>query len=224
MQERAAQKRVARGLEKLRAYFARRGVVIPAAAIAGALAAHSVQAAPAVLVKSIVAQAASTGAAASGSLFLWVKGALKVMVWTKAKTAVTAIVAAAVLTPVVVWQVHEGGRLFAPRLSAQEASEAQKAARTFFQACEKADWEQAAALYPESAPPGRHFDDVFNDRLKGYLGGLKVVNLGKPFRDRSYAGIFVPYEIRFKDGQVKKFRLAVRQDNPERRWYFDGGL
>jgi hypothetical protein len=36
--------------------------------------------------------------------------------------------------------------------------------------------------------------------------------------------VFVPYEIRLKDGTVKKWQLSIRCDNPEHRWYFDGGL
>jgi len=36
--------------------------------------------------------------------------------------------------------------------------------------------------------------------------------------------VFVPYEIRFQNGETKKFNLAVRQDNPGQPWYFDGGL
>jgi len=37
-------------------------------------------------------------------------------------------------------------------------------------------------------------------------------------------GVFVPYEIRLKDGTVKKWNLAIRCDNPEHRWYYDGGM
>jgi RNA polymerase sigma factor (sigma-70 family) len=44
--EPAAQKRVTRAVEKLRAFFAKRGVTLTAAAIAGAVSANSVQAAP----------------------------------------------------------------------------------------------------------------------------------------------------------------------------------
>src|ERR1039457_6179210 len=53
LEERAAQKRVARSLEKLRDFFTKRGVIFPAAMIATAVTAHSVQAAPAALVKTI---------------------------------------------------------------------------------------------------------------------------------------------------------------------------
>jgi RNA polymerase sigma factor (sigma-70 family) len=88
LQERAAQKRVARGLEKLHAFFARRGIASTTAIIAGAVSANAVHAAPAALAKSITAAAVAKGAAAGGSTLTLVKGALKLMAWTKTKTAV----------------------------------------------------------------------------------------------------------------------------------------
>jgi uncharacterized protein (TIGR03435 family) len=86
--EAAAQSRVHRALEKLHRYFARRGVSSTTAIIAGAISAHSVQTAPATLAKAATAAAITKGAAASGSTLTLIKGALKIMAWTKAKTAV----------------------------------------------------------------------------------------------------------------------------------------
>jgi uncharacterized protein (TIGR03435 family) len=88
LQERAAQKRVARGLEKLHAFFARRGIASTTAIIANAVSAHSIQTAPVALAKSITAVAVTKGAAAGGSILTLIKGALKIMAWTKAKTAI----------------------------------------------------------------------------------------------------------------------------------------
>jgi RNA polymerase sigma factor (sigma-70 family) len=87
MKEDAAQKRVARALDKLRQLFARRGVDSTADAITDAIAANSIQAAPVVLAKAVTAAALAKGAAASASTLTLVKGALKIMAWTKAKTA-----------------------------------------------------------------------------------------------------------------------------------------
>jgi RNA polymerase sigma factor (sigma-70 family) len=84
----AAQKRVSRALEKLRKFFAKRGMALSATAIAGAVSANSVQAAPVGLMKTIIVIAAAKGAAAGGSTLTLVKGALKIMAWSKAKTAV----------------------------------------------------------------------------------------------------------------------------------------
>jgi len=92
VEERAAQKRVARGLEKLRAFFTKRGIVLSAGVITAAVSAHSVQAAPAALTTAITASAVKGTAAATSTLIL-AKGALKLMAWTKAKTAVVAGIA-----------------------------------------------------------------------------------------------------------------------------------
>jgi RNA polymerase sigma factor (sigma-70 family) len=88
LQERAAQKRVSRALDKLREFFSRRGIVLSAAAVAAAVSANSVQAAPPVLAKTIATVAVAKGTAASASTLTLVKGALKIMAWTKAKTVV----------------------------------------------------------------------------------------------------------------------------------------
>src|SRR5216117_2272325 len=66
--EDAAQKRVARALEKLRAFLLRRGVRLSSAALAAALSGSAVQAAPAALAGAISA-AVVAGSAAAGSTF-----------------------------------------------------------------------------------------------------------------------------------------------------------
>ncbi len=88
IRENAAHKRLTRAIEKLRKYFAQRGVTLTATAIAGAVSANSVQAAPVALVKAISAVAIAKGATASASTLTFVKGALKIMAWTQMKTAV----------------------------------------------------------------------------------------------------------------------------------------
>ncbi len=106
LQERAAQKRVARGLEKLHAFFTRRGIASTTAIIAGAVSANSIHAAPAALTKTITAVAVAKGAAGSGSTLTLVKGVLKIMAWTKAKMAVMATMAVILATGTTV-MVHE---------------------------------------------------------------------------------------------------------------------
>ena len=86
--EDAAQKRVTRALEKLRARFAKRGVTLTATLIAGAVSANSVQAAPVGMAKTISVVAAMKGAVATSSTLSLMKGTLKIMAWTKAKTAI----------------------------------------------------------------------------------------------------------------------------------------
>ena len=88
MSEAAAHKRVNRALEKLRKFFTNRGVTLSAATIAGAVSANSVQAAPVALAKAVTAIAVVKGAAASASTLALIKGALKIMAWTKMKTVI----------------------------------------------------------------------------------------------------------------------------------------
>ena len=117
LNEAAAHKRVNRALEKLHHYFARRGVSSTTAIIAGAISAHSVQAAPVALAKAVTSVALAKGAAASGSTLTLIKGALKIMAWTKAKTAVVAGVAVILATGtslVVINKVHHAPRPVRP--------------------------------------------------------------------------------------------------------------
>lgn len=88
IKEPAAQKCVSRALEKLRHHFAMRGVDSTAAVIGETISANSVQVAPAALAKSVAAVAIAKGVAASASTLTLIKGALKIMAWTKAKAAI----------------------------------------------------------------------------------------------------------------------------------------
>jgi RNA polymerase sigma factor (sigma-70 family) len=103
--EDAAKKRVSRAVEKLRNFFNKHGVDSTTDILAGAISAHSVQAAPAMLAKSVAVVAIAKGAAASGSTLAIIKGTLKLMAWAKAKTAIitgAAIVLATGTTPLLV--------------------------------------------------------------------------------------------------------------------------
>ncbi len=88
-----------------------------------------------------------------------------------------------------------------------------EAAQAFFDACSKRDWNEAGK-----------FSSSLTEQIKQYLGGLTVVKLGKPFQAWPYPGWFVPYEIRLSNGTVKKFNLALRNDNPAKRYVVDGGI
>ena len=237
--ENTAKTRVSRAVEKLRKFFVRRGITLSADVITGAVSANSVQAAPVALAKSVTAVAVAKGAAASGSTFTLVKGAVKIMAWTKAKTVIVVGVAA-ILTvgttgivflkdpaPFVDLVFFSHTKELTSDVEAQYASYAgstpEQAARTFFEACGREDWAEVAKFWE----PGTRYP--LNDEAKNYLGGLQVVSLGKPFSawmrgGEKYGGAFVPYKIRFKNGGVKRFHLQVRCDNPDKRWYVDGGF
>jgi RNA polymerase sigma factor (sigma-70 family) len=86
--EEAAKKRVSRAVEKLQSYFSRRGINSTAAIISAAISANSVHAAPVSLAKSVTAIAMTKGGAITGPTLSLVKGALKLMAWSKMKLAV----------------------------------------------------------------------------------------------------------------------------------------
>jgi RNA polymerase sigma factor (sigma-70 family) len=96
--ENAAKKRVNHALEKLRRFFSKRGVASTTAIIAGTISTHSVQAAPTVLAESITTVVMAKGAAAGGSTLTLVKGALKLMAWTKAKIAIVSAIVVGLAT------------------------------------------------------------------------------------------------------------------------------
>lgn len=83
----AAHKRTARALQKLRKFFVCRGITCSVVTISAAISANSVQAAPATLLSAVSAASAAKGTVATASLLTLVKGTLKTMAWTKAKTA-----------------------------------------------------------------------------------------------------------------------------------------
>jgi RNA polymerase sigma factor (sigma-70 family) len=98
--EDAARMRVNRGVEKLRNFFTKRGVTLSAAAITGAVAANSVQAAPAGLAAAITA-AALSGTTITTTAVLAATKAIAMTTLQKALVVVT-VVAASLATPLVI--------------------------------------------------------------------------------------------------------------------------
>jgi uncharacterized protein (TIGR03435 family) len=111
LNEEAAKKRIARALEKLQRFFLQRGVDSTTAIIAGAISANSVQTAP-MLAKTVAAVAVAKGAMTSASTPAIIKGALKVMTWSKTKTAIAAgvfilLASGTATVTVVLERIHE---------------------------------------------------------------------------------------------------------------------
>ena len=105
LKENAAQQRILRAVEKLRSFFSRRGVVVPAAAVTAAITAHSVQAAPGSLAISVTAVAVAKGTVASTSTLILIKGALKTMAWTKFQSTIAAgVIALSLAAPFLLQQ------------------------------------------------------------------------------------------------------------------------
>jgi RNA polymerase sigma factor (sigma-70 family) len=111
IEEWAVHKRTSRAVEKLRSFFSRRGISVSAGVLIAAVSANSLQAAPAGLAATVTA-AAAKGAAVSGSTLTLVKGALKLMAWAKAKTAIIAtagVILATGATAIVVKEIAPAG-------------------------------------------------------------------------------------------------------------------
>jgi hypothetical protein len=117
--EAAAEKRIARAVERLREFFRRRGVAVSSvAALSAVLSAHSAEAAPAALKAAIAASTGSAAAAgmtgagaAAASAGSIAKGTLITMASANAKSLVLTAVAALLLTGVGVIGI---GRLMEP--------------------------------------------------------------------------------------------------------------
>ena len=83
----------------------------------------------------------------------------------------------------------------------------EQAARAFFEACQRKDWDEVKKFYWPC-----------DDSDKGRLGSLELVKLGTPFQSEAYPGWFVPYEIRM----TMKIQLQVCNDNPAKRYVIFG--
>jgi hypothetical protein len=89
-----------------------------------------------------------------------------------------------------------------------------EAAAYFFDALAKEDWDAAVqVMQSSSVHPG----------VRSTYGGLQVISIGEAFQSGLYAGYFVPYQVRLRDGTVKSHKIAIRNDNPAHRWVVDGG-
>jgi hypothetical protein len=163
------------------------------------------------------------------------------MAWTKAKTAIvvgTAVILAAGTTaPIIIHHFRANDSVFSwtkeltdsdnARFVALTGTTPAQAARTFLEASSSGDWAEVVKYWdPEFFK--KHPEDL--ETHKNFYGGMELISLGKPFKGRfrgdrgAYYGVLVPYEIRLKDGSVKKWQLAIECDNPEHRWYVDGGM
>ncbi|MEO8425702.1 MAG: sigma-70 family RNA polymerase sigma factor, partial [Verrucomicrobiota bacterium] len=102
--ENAAQKRLSRAVERLREFFAKRGVTIGASGLAVVISANAVQAAPVGLAVTITTAAALVGTTLATAATATIT-ALNLAIMSKLKiSALSALVVAAVATPLVIQQ------------------------------------------------------------------------------------------------------------------------
>jgi len=90
--EDAARKRVNRCLDQLTDFFRRKGFAVPALGVGAPLFALTLHTAPAGLTAAATTASLASAHSAASTLTL-IKGALKIMAWTKAKTAAVVVVA-----------------------------------------------------------------------------------------------------------------------------------
>jgi RNA polymerase sigma factor (sigma-70 family) len=156
MEEAAAQKRVARALEKLRAIFVKRGVTLTATVIAGVVAANSVQAAPAGLVVTV--KAAALAATGTGAFALF-----QFMTMSKLKLGISALVVAGATTAFVVQHQVQ------TKLREENESLTQQLARL------QSDNKSLSSLAAQTNKPASLPNDQFNEllRLRGEVGMLR---------------------------------------------------
>jgi len=94
-----------------------------------------------------------------------------------------------------------------------------QAARAFFAACAKREWDEAGKFY--TVPWSKGFED--------YYGGLQIVSIGEPFQSARDVGKvdenwIVPFEVKLQNGRLLKHNLGLRKDSLVKRHIICGGL
>jgi RNA polymerase sigma factor (sigma-70 family) len=157
----AAQKRVARALEKLRVHLTRRGVTLPASALAAAITGGAVQSAPAGLASSLAAASlAAAPAAAGGGLAATM---LELMGTTKLKLGIASTVVVAGLGTFLAIE-HRGATKLRADIRSLQAQVRQLSAQNA-QLAASAAQPSASALTPDQ------FRELL--QLRGAVGALR---------------------------------------------------
>ncbi len=96
-----------------------------------------------------------------------------------------------------------------------EAMTPEEAAKAFFEACTNKNWDEVGKFY------------TVTGSFKEYLGDVKVLKLGNSFSSAISlinGAKFVPYEIKLKNGTIKKHNIALKRHPETNRWFVDGGI
>ena len=91
-------------------------------------------------------------------------------------------------------------------------------AQRLFDAARRGDREELELFCPAPSMVDYLLDDKHRPS--------EILYIGEPFRAGDYPGVYVPYKVRFGRGwlSAKEFNLALRNDNEQHRWVFDGGI
>jgi RNA polymerase sigma factor (sigma-70 family) len=208
LNEATSRKRVSRALEKLRTFFAKRGVVLTTAIIASTIAGNSVQAAPAALANSATAIAIAKGATAGGSTLTLVKGALKIMAWTKTQTIVTAALVATVSAGL--FEAHQAAQLRPQNQSLQQqqaslTAQIQQLSQSLADATNRLD-----GLFAENTQLKSSSNQHELLKLRGEVGQLRTANAQNASTD--------PTDVAAKDAAAKVKQMKQWLDqNPNKK-------
>jgi len=227
LSEDAVQKRAGRALEKLRAQFARRGIVISTAVLATALASNSVQAAPIGLAASL----AGTGLAGAGTASVTTSLAETLLMTTKTKIAIVAAAGIAAVTAPIVWQQQANARLREDLATLRQeharlsAAAVQNLAPTSvgnsggnailnWQALESADYRQYIAnLRAVGCPEQTIRDIIITDLDRAYgqrIAKISAPSAGSRYWMRQYPTVNTRRELEIKQIEEEK-RSAIRE-------------
>jgi RNA polymerase sigma factor (sigma-70 family) len=302
--EDGARMRVNRAVDKLRSFFIKRGVTLSATAIAGAVAANSVQAAPTGLAAAITATAFSGTTITTAAIIATTK---TIAMTTLQKAIITAGFAVAMGAGI--YEARQAadaraevqtmkqqqsllteqlqqlqaerdratnrfaglmgkelvsssipnrtellklrGEIGVLRRENEDLKKSQPKARPYpqqgrnltpeaaglpvdypttpdaatkgmFELMAQGDWN---ALTNFDIEGGREaFEQVLGENMKAYMKGMEIVSIGQPTNSFAANMWFVPYTIRFKDGNQKSMRLHLAQDTRTQRWILKGGF
>jgi RNA polymerase sigma factor (sigma-70 family) len=183
--EAAARKRLSRAVERLRLFFARRGVSVAVTSMMVVLGTHSVSAAPAGLAGVVTASGVAKGATLSSSVLALVQGASHVVAWTKAKVAAAVLAVTTLICGGVVLSDSSRFRVdevqFTTRFQSQRLAYTQATAdggtNLFVLTSQRRRWgiggnvvERLHRLFPQAIV---HRLEVVDDRGDSFTGFLK---------------------------------------------------
>jgi RNA polymerase sigma factor (sigma-70 family) len=155
--EEAAKKRVARAVEKLRTFFMRRGVVLSAAAVTGALASNAAQAAPPTILSAVNAALAAHGASTLNLPLA--QATMKAMLYSKLQTVGAAagilLLAAAGAGTILAQQAAKPKTAAAASTAPFDRTTPLGALRDFADALEQSDSNRVMAAMQAESPTAR---------------------------------------------------------------------
>jgi RNA polymerase sigma factor (sigma-70 family) len=197
LEERTAQKRVTRAIEKLRKFFAQHGVTLTATAIAGAVSANSIQAAPAGLAAIISATAISGTTITTAAVIAATKA---IAMTTLQKALVTTALVATVGTGI--FEAHQNSQLRRQNQTIQQQQAALAGQLAQLQREREDQTNQLSSLLAENEQLKSHSNEGELLKLRGEVTRLRQANAESSAAD-SREALMKSWLAR--EDQLKKF-------------------